>query len=58
MGRADPAANVGRAEDDRALSQTKACSLGVLMHTAAGFYLGGFSSDGDRDVAPLSITSL
>ena len=45
-------------EGDRGSSQTKACSLGVLMHTAAGFYPGGFSSDGDRDVAPLSITSL
>ena len=40
------------------LSLTKTCSLAVLMHTAAGIYSGGFSSDGDRDVAPLSITSL
>ena len=46
------------AKDDRSLTQTKACSLAVLMHTAAGFYSSGFSSDGDRDVAPLSITSL
>ena len=58
MGTEDPAADVGGAEDDRGVSQTKACSLGVLMHTAAEFYPVGFLSDGDRDVAPLSITSL
>ena len=56
--RVDAAAEVVGAEDDRGLSQTNACSLGVLMHTAAGFYPRVFSSDGDRDVAPLSITSL
>ncbi len=45
-GREGAAADVGLAKDDRGLSRTKACSLLVLMHTAAGFYPIGFSSDG------------
>ena len=56
MRRVDVTADACGTKVDNCLSQTKACSLAVLMHTAASFYMDDFSSDGDGHVASLSLT--
>ena len=58
MRRVDVTADACGTKVDNGLSKTKACSLVVLMHTAASFYMDDFSSDGDGHVASLSLTSL